>query len=168
MEISPSDLHSLIYGFDEYFSSSPLSVHPNDRPIFKVHIVPFHIGTSIRNSDPDESKFHVEFYPPDRAEVWNAKAWCESLTKRLRLAGQVLTFFQTEEESRRSTLERLLINHFKSISLSFRHARALTEMLIAGPENPHIHDLAILPPEIVHQLKQYRESKYDCTVTDQP
>lgn len=160
MDISLPDLHSLIYGFEEFFAAGPISVHPSDRPIFKVHVVPFHIGVSIRNADPDESKFHVEFYPPDRSEVWNAHAWSESLTKRLRLAGQVSTYFQTSAEAQRSTLERALITHFKSLNLPFRHARALSEMLIAGPENPHIYDLVTIPPEIVAQLNSYRNEKF--------
>lgn len=151
-----NDLYHLLYGFDQFFASRPQSIHPHDSPIFKVHVIPFDLGTDIRNSDPDEAFFHVEFYPPDRAELWNSKAWNESLTKRLRLAGQVTTYYRTPDEQLRADLECNLIKYFKAISLPFRHARALTELLTSGPENPTVLQLAALPPELIHQLQNYR------------
>lgn len=156
MDISPHTLAQFLYGFDEFFGCRPYSVHPSDYPSFKIHVVPFSIGSQIRNADPDESTFHVEFYPPDRAEVWHTISWRESLTRRLRLAGQVLAYSQTPTESARASIERRLIQHFKSLHFSFKHARALSEMLLSGPENPHVYDLAILPPELTHDIKQYR------------
>lgn len=156
MEISPHTLAQFLYGFDEFFGCRPASIHPSDYPSFKVYIVPHEIGVNIRNSDPEETMFHVEFYPPDRAELWHTLAWRDSLTRRLRIAGQVSTYYQTPQESVRSSLDRRLIAHFKSLHFPFRHARALTEMLISGPESPHVYDLAVLPPEIIHDLKQYR------------
>lgn len=152
------ELYSLLYGFEELCDIKPQSIHPEDHPIFRVKIVPFSIGAQIRNADSDEKYFHVEFYPPFHAEVWQSLAWNESLTRRLRTAGVVQTYFQTEEESARAKIERLLIAHFKGISLPFRHARALTEMLISGPENPTVLQLAGLPEAISHELQTYRNS----------
>jgi len=152
------ELYSLLYGFEELCDIKPQSIHPEDHPIFRVKLVPFNIGAQIRNADSDEKYFHVEFYPPFHAEVWQSLAWNESLTRRLRTAGIVQTYFQTEEESARAKIERLLIAHFKALSLPFRHARALTEMLISGPENPTVLQLAGLPEAISHELSQYRNS----------
>lgn len=158
MEISPHTLAQFLYGFDEFFGCRPYSIHPSDYPSFRVHIIPFSIGSQIRNADPDEAIFHVEFYPPDRAELWHSAAWRDSLTRRLRVAGIVATYYQTPQESARCDIERKLILHFKTLHLAFRHARALTEMLLSGPENPHVYDLAILPPELVHAIKSYRNT----------
>jgi len=130
--VNLNDLYHLLYGFDQFFASRPQSIHPHDSPIFKVHVIPFDLGTDIRNSDPDEAFFHVEFYPPDRAELWNSKAWNESLTKRLRLAGQVTTYYCTPDEQLRADVECNLIKHFKSVSLPFRHARRWDNLFGAG------------------------------------
>lgn len=159
MDLPLHDLHSLLYGFDQFFGRRPTSVHPHDSPTFRIHQIPFDLGTAIRNADPDESFFHVEFIPPDRAELWHSVAWRDSLTRRLRIAGVVGTYQQTPRESTRGDIERKLILHFKNtLHIAFKHARALTEMLLDGPENPHVYDLAILPPEIVHAIKSYRNT----------
>lgn len=152
------ELHSLLYGFEEMADAKLRSVHPNDIPIFRVKIVPHLIGSAIRNADPDEKYFHVEFYPPEHAEIWEAKAWAESLTKRLRTAGFAYTSSRTIEETQRAMIESLLLKHFKTCNLAFRHARALTEMLISGPENPTVLQLAGLPAPLAHALQTYRNS----------
>lgn len=152
------ELHSLLYGFEETCDFKTSSVHPEDHPIFRVKIVPYLIGSALRNADPDERYFHVEFFPPDKAEIWEAKAWTDSLTRRLRLAGIVQTYYQTPEESSRAKVERSLIQHFKSCHLAFRHARALTEMLISGPENLTVLQLAGLPTPLAYELQTYRNS----------
>ena len=151
-----SEIYHLLYGFDEFFAVRPESIHPHDSPTFKVHLIPFSLGRELRDADPAESLFHVEFYPPDRAELWNAKAWSDSLTKRLRVAGQVATYYRSPREQARLDLESSFLRHFKSIGLPFRHARALSELLISGPENPSVLQLAALPEELSHALKTYR------------
>lgn len=157
--LSIKELHDLLYSsFEELAGITPLSVHPQDLPTFRVKIVPFTLGSVIRNNDPDERYFHVEFYPPAHAEIWQSQAWADSLTRRLRLAGVVQTYFQTPEESARSKIERLLISHFKASNLPFRHARAITELLISGPDNPTVLQLAGLPAELAHELSVYRNT----------
>ena len=156
--LTVQELYSLLYGVEELCDIKPQSIHPADHPTFRVKIVPFALGAQIRNADNEEKYFHVEFYPPDHAEVWQSLAWNDSLTRRLRTAGVVQTYFQTEEESNRAKVERLLIAHFKSLSLPFRHARALTEMLISGPDNPTVLQLASLPETISHELSLYRNA----------
>lgn len=157
--LSIQELHHLLYdSFEELASIHPLSIHPQDHPTFRVKIVPFSLGAAIRNHDPDEKYFHVEFYPPLHAEVWQSQAWQDSLTRRLRIAGVVQTYFQTPEESARAKVERLLISHFKASHLPFRHARAITELLLSGPDNPTVLQLAGLPVEISHELSLYRNS----------
>ena len=81
-----SELHSLLYGFEELADFELESIHPDDHPIFRVKLAPYLIGSALRNADPEEKYFHVEFYPPDKAEIWESKAWTDSLTRRLRLA----------------------------------------------------------------------------------
>jgi len=153
-----SEIHSLLYGFEETCDAKLSSVHPEDHPIFRVKIVPYLIGSALRNADPEERYFHIEFFPPDKAEIWESKAWNDSLTRRLRLAGIVQTYYQTPEESSRAHIERLLIQHFKSCHLAFRHARAITEMLISGPENLTVLQLAGLPAPLAHELQTYRNT----------
>lgn len=152
------EIHSLLYGFEETCDCKTSSVHPEDHPIFRVKIVPYLIGSALRNADPEEKYFHIEFFPPDRAEIWESKAWTESLTRRLRLAGIVQTYYQTPEESSRAKVERSLIQFFKSRSLSFKTARALTELLVTGPDNPTVLQIAGLPIELAHELQFYRNS----------
>jgi hypothetical protein len=156
--LTVSEIHSLLYGFEETCDAKLSSVHPEDHPIFRVKIVPYLIGSALRNADPEERYFHIEFFPPDKAEIWESKAWNDSLTRRLRLAGIVQTYYQTPEESSRAKMERALISHFKSCHLAFRHARALTEMLISGPENLTVLQLAGLPEQLAHELQLYRNT----------
>lgn len=167
IQLSLSDLHSLLYGFDEFFGDRSRSLSVHERPIFPILIIPYSLGVAFRNHDSLEKYFHVEFIPPHKAEIWNSKAWHDSLTRRLRLAGAVQSFAQTPQEAQRSELEGKLLHYFSKIChLRFAHARAMTEFLISGPDSPDILQLAGLPMDLAHLLQNYRESNE--SHTDRP
>lgn len=166
--LSLPTLSSLLYSFDEFFGERPASLNIHDRPIFLILIIPYALGVQIRNADIEEKFFHIEFDPahPDRADLWNSKAWAESLTKRLRLAGQVATYAMSPREVLRSELSGKLLLFFKSCKLKFSHAQAMTEFLISGPDSPTVLQLAGLPADISHLLQSYRNSNE--TQTEKP
>ena len=87
MSLNIADLHSLLYGYDMFESVTPLSLHPLDRvTIHRIRIVPLEIGAAIGAGDVAGKYFHIEFFPAiNRAEIWSAQAWRESLTRHLKL-----------------------------------------------------------------------------------
>lgn len=157
MEISLSDLASCLYGFDDFFGDRPASPHPLDRPIQPVIIVPYSFGLALMTADVDNSTFHVELFPPHKAEVWSKQAWDESIIRRLRIAGKTTFAERSPIEATRAALESQLITFFRSY-LSFRHARLMAELLISGPENPGVLRLAGLPVELANSLTHYRNA----------
>lgn len=161
--LSLPSLHSLLFSFDEFFGERPASLNIHDRPIFPILIIPYQLGVAIRNADIEERYFHIEFDPqfPDRADLWNSKAWHESLTKRLRLAGQVATYAMSPREALRAELSTKLLIFFKTCKLKFSHAQAMAEFLISGPESPSVLQLAGLPIELAHLLQSYRNTSAD-------
>lgn len=81
--LSPAHLFLLIYDAANAITVPPRSIHPNDHPIERVLVIPHNLGKFLAELDPTESLFHVEFWAP-YAEVWSARAWRESITRRLR------------------------------------------------------------------------------------
>lgn len=85
-EINTQLLHALMYTHESWGVLTPRLVHPADHPIERIKVVPHNIGCMIRDSDPTGVYFHVELDPPHRAEIWSARAWRESITRRIRHA----------------------------------------------------------------------------------
>lgn len=79
-------LHALMYTHESWSVLTPRLVHPADHPIERIKVVPHSIGCLIRDADPSGVYFHVELDPPHRAEIWSARAWRESITRRIRHA----------------------------------------------------------------------------------
>lgn len=157
VQLSLPDLYSLLYSFDQFFGERPIHLSDHDRPIFPIRIVPLHIGTLLRDTDKEEKYFHVEF-TPHQAEVWNAKAWMDSITRRLRIAGHTAHAKQSPIEALYSSTNSKLIFYFtRQCHMRHAHAQAMAEYLLNGPENPTLLQHAGLPLDISTSLKQYRE-----------
>ena len=155
--LSITDLHSLIFSYDQFWGNRPKHLSDHDRPIFPIHIVPVEIGTLLRDTDPNEKYFHVEF-TPSQAEVWNAKAWVDSITRRLRIAGHSVSAQQSPEEALYSSTSSSLIHYFtRQCRMRFGHAQAMAEYLLTGPENPTLLQHAGLPLDLSSNVTKYRE-----------
>lgn len=155
--LSITDLHSLLYSYDQFFGCRPVHLSTHDRPFFPIRIVPLEIGTLLRDTDPQEKYFHVEF-TPSQAEVWNAKAWQDSITRRLRIAGASVSSQQSPEEALYSSTSSSLIHYFtRQCRMRFAHAQAMAEYLLTGPENPTLLQHAGLPLDLSSNVTKYRD-----------
>ena len=155
--LSIIDLHSLLYSYDQFFGCRPVHLSTHDRPFFPIRIVPLEIGTLLRDTDPQEKYFHVEF-TPSQAEVWNAKAWQDSITRRLRIAGASVSSQQSPEEALYSSTSSSLIHYFtRQCRMRFAHAQAMAEYLLTGPENPTLLQHAGLPLDLSSNVTKYRD-----------
>jgi len=152
-----SELYYLLYEHPE-LAHIKLHVSRNDFPEVAVKVIPLDIAVFIRDNDPEESHFHVEFFPT-HAELWEGKCWRNSITRRLKHAGVYANTQATTTELTLHKLQHNLLSHFKSCGLPFRHARDMTEMLISGPQNPGLLQLAALPPELQGELRAYRTNE---------
>lgn len=155
--LSIADLYSLLYSYDQFFGSRPVHLSTHDRPFFPIRIVPIEIGTLLRDTDPAEKYFHVEF-TPSQAEVWNSKAWADSITRRLRIAGAFVSSQQSPEEALYSSTSASLIHYFtRQCRMRFAHAQAMAEYLLTGPENPTLLQHAGLPLDLSSNVTKYRD-----------
>ena len=80
-------LYELLFDAPSYIFTEPIrsKTHPSDFTPLKCRL---EIGQILQAKDPEETYFKVHLYPENRiAEIWAAREWNESLSKRLR--GQV-------------------------------------------------------------------------------
>lgn len=156
--LSPDVLLGLLTEFEDLLSIKPL-IHESDYPINRVRVIPVELGVAIKQADPDERYFHVELYynPPAHADLWTAKAWQESLTKRLRNVkdGDVLQPVQ----SLRINEIQIAVNLRASYGLASEHARHAAEMLLRGDEETRdeIVRLLNISDIVVQQINRVRE-----------
>lgn len=139
MAFSIADLHSLLYGFELYESAAAISKHPLDHiTLHKIRIVPIKVGVTLAEADPEGKLFHIEFFPSmERAEIWSAQAWRESLTRHLRLkdkqrAADPLYSLQ----SRLTIVESQIVHHLFSTVSTTRSAAERAAQSITRSANP--------------------------------
>jgi len=150
-----TQLYHLLYEHPE-LTHIKLHISRSDHPELPVKIIPLDIAAFIRDNDPDENQFHIEFFP-SHGELWEAKCWRNSITRRLKHVGVYANISATPEELTLHKLQHNLLSHFKSCGLPFKIARDMTEVLISGPDNPALLQLAALEPELQTELLTYRE-----------
>ncbi len=149
-------LSSLLYGYDEFFGSRPLSLHKADNPYFRIRVIPLPLAVYIRDNDYDERLFHVEFFPK-HGELWHAAAWRDSLSRKVKLSGGLNNPASADPLlDLHASLRHDLLSFFRSCRLSPSHSFAMAELLISGPERPEILQLAGLPPALADKLREYR------------
>jgi hypothetical protein len=139
MPLTIADLHSLLYGFEEFESCNPISKHPCDHvTLHRIKIIPISVGLTLAEADKEGKLFHIEFYPAlHRAEVWSAQAWRESLTRHLRLkdkqrAADPLYSLQ----SRLVILESQIVYHLFSTVATTRSTAERVAQSITRSANP--------------------------------
>ncbi len=151
------EVYGLLYGFDGLWGMR-LHIHSTEYPEFSVKSIPLTVGTFIRDHDPDETLFHVEFFP-SHAELWEASCWRNSITRKLKLVGNYAnTAADPAEEAYRQLFHNLL-TFFRERGLSLKYSRPLAEFLISGKDNPSLLQLAALSPELEYDLKKYRDAQ---------
>lgn len=149
-------LYHLLYEHPE-LAHIKRHISRSDHPELPVKIIPLDIAAFIRDNDPNEAHFHIEFFP-SHGELWEANCWRNSITRRLKHAGIYANTAASVEELTLHKLHHNLMTHFKSCGLPFKIARDMTEMLISGPDNPAILQLAALDPALQTELLTYREN----------
>lgn len=165
--LSLTDISALVFppGLD-----SPLSPHPSDNPLFRVRVLPYDLGVRLANLDPNREHFHFEFFPhlnPPRVELWSARAWAESLTRRLRACSSTST--QTPEKGFHARYAALVVTLRNFIA---RLARLGHEKSVDAAEqfikNPALDDVLVVmqaPAEIRNEIHAVRELAADLART---
>lgn len=156
MNLTIEELFRFIHGFDEFFGDRVQSAHPSDNPVYRIKIVPYDIGQRIYQEDPDESHFHVIFFPPHKAEVWAVEAWNESLTKRLRNILAATKVEQTPDEIIRADLLHSLIAFYRSIGLTYKLAHQTADHLLSTKDPSAVLSISFLPDTLATKLHEYR------------
>lgn len=96
----PEDLHEVLFD-PPFFGERPFSkLHQSD---FTPIIARLELGQIVQAKDPTERLFKVFLYPSHRrSEIWSAKEWDESLSKRIRSVNQsaedIRAFQQAKEK----------------------------------------------------------------------
>lgn len=150
MSLNIADLHSLLYGYDMFESVTPLSLHPLDRvTIHRIRIVPLEIGAAIGAGDVAGKYFHIEFFPAiNRAEIWSAQAWRESLTRHLKLkdkqrAADPLYSLQ----SRLTIIESRIVFHlFSTVAITRTRAEAVAQAITRSGNPYYLSTLELFGP----------------------
>lgn len=164
MNLSPESISALLYGFPEFAGARPVSVDPADTPLFRVKIIPFGLGVELKNDDPSEVFFHIELFAnasPPRAELWNAQAWHESLTKRFRHKRaeereDKVTPLVADAACVRAELARIFVG---SRGISIVTAQHAAEMLVYGEADQaeEIIELLGLQGTVEHMIRGIRD-----------
>lgn len=163
MNLSPQDLSYLFHNYPQFEFSTPTSIHPNDRPIYKVRIIPLDLGKQIAAEDNEEKYFHVELFPLlNRAELWNAQAWRESISRRIKLA-------TVARDADPSTPLIVRLNHLEEqlkhalcsqIHLRYANASGVAVLVLRGaltPDQQAFIELLGLPAELLLSIKQTKD-----------
>jgi len=120
-----------------------------------VKFLPFNCVKRLAKTGPDGNFFHIEWYPSeDIAEVWSKRAWECSLTKRLKH----VTNNESDVAKRNRLRSELRFPFAKTAKCGSEQAEKLAELIINfGDANDFLLDTFKAPPELIKQLKEYRD-----------
>lgn len=154
--LGAAEIFSILYGAD-HLEEPTRSIHPLDRPIQRVHVLPHSVGAYLAELDPNEKYFHVELRPPKFAELWSARAWKDSLTRRLR--HMPTQYDNSHVALRQAVLSELITIIAKASHKPFVACQQTAAAILAYPEQYDVMlDLLQLSPELRSKLKQLQTS----------